>query len=296
MESPTEELTGRQLLLRLGGLLNGSRHLFAEHLSGLRTANARDWEDDEDDIEMEPGAREDDDDPGVGLPDMLPRPEFCSFLAPGRTFSGTQKLSNPRALGQQEDWAVTATIYSCDFERGRLTGSMVAQNDSPSTKRPIVTYFEGDIIDNVNNTFWTGAKWGTCPTRETDLRHWSRCPGFGPAMRAACLAHDGRVGGLGGAGCRHVFMRWKECFFVDIPLDCPLTISGFYYLSLDRLTGAVRGLYHDARSAPLQVLQLEPVELRQGPAPGTGTGPAAGTGGAAAEAPCGMGFAAYSLC
>ncbi|GIL66898.1 hypothetical protein Vafri_20374 [Volvox africanus] len=175
-------------------------------------------------------------------------PASCSFLFPGRSFTGQQRLSSPQR--PQEDWAVTATIYSCDLARGRVTGSMVAQN-SPLAKRPIVTYFEGEIIDNINHTFWTGCKWGTCPSRETDVRYWSRCPGFTSSLRAAIVQNNGRAQQL--SSCTHVFMRWKECFFVDVPQDCPLTITGFYYLSLDRQSGSIGGYYHDSRSAPLQV-------------------------------------------
>ncbi|GIM10655.1 hypothetical protein Vretimale_14251 [Volvox reticuliferus] len=139
-------------------------------------------------------------------------PASCSFLFPGRSFTGQQRLSSPHR--PQEDWAVTATIYSCDLARGRVTGSMVAQN-SPLAKRPIVTYFEGEIIDNINHTFWTGCKWGTSPSRETDVRYWSRCPGFTSSLRAAIVHNGGRAQQL--SSCTHLFMRWKECFFVDVP-------------------------------------------------------------------------------
>ncbi|KXZ52696.1 hypothetical protein GPECTOR_9g742 [Gonium pectorale] len=242
----------------------------------------------------------------------------CSFLFPSRSFSGKQRLSGP--YRQQEDWSVTATIYSYDVGRGTLSGSMVAQN-GPQSKRPIVTYFEGEIVDNANFTFWTGSKWGAAPSRETDVRYWSRCPGFTSGLRSALLAHDGRAPQLG--GCRHVFMRWKECFFVDVPQDCPLTITGFYYLSLDRATGAIGGFYFDSRSAPLQELQLQPVEYcADSPAPGIrppagagaggsssggedtdadavgSVGPAAGEGSCTGgrEAPAGMAFGTYRLC
>ncbi len=36
---------------------------------------------------------------------------------------------------------MTATIYSVDLSKGTIAGSLVAQN-SPLSKRPVVTYFE----------------------------------------------------------------------------------------------------------------------------------------------------------
>lgn len=39
----------------------------------------------------------------------------------------------------------------------------------------------------------------------------------------------------------HVFMRWKEQCFLDAAEDCGLTIAGFYYVCLNRMTGDVDG-------------------------------------------------------
>ncbi|GLC50717.1 hypothetical protein PLESTB_000411700 [Pleodorina starrii] len=307
------EMTGRELLLslsRFGALVAGRMGLREDEFD-------REEEEDEEDQETDlnddlPEAMEEDRELDLGPAIVASSPASCSFLFPGRTFTGSQRLSSPHR--QQEDWAVTATIYSCDFECGRVTGSMVAQN-SPLAKRPIVTYFEGDIIDNVNHTFWTGRKWGS-PSQETDVRYWSRCLGFSGSLRAAVQRHSGRAPELG--SCQYLFMRWKECFFVDVPQDCPLTITGFYYLSLDRLTGSIGGYYHDSRAAPLQVLQLRPIELDGGgastcasdsarglvragseaAAAGSSSTGAAGTGPEATggEDPAGMAFGSYTLC
>ncbi|EFJ41026.1 hypothetical protein VOLCADRAFT_84241, partial [Volvox carteri f. nagariensis] len=247
-ESDFREISGRRLLLSLSQ--------FGEAIVnelGLRDDYYERDEDDDHETDFHDEVEAMEEDREEGSADVVSSPASCSFLFPGRSFTGQQRLSSPHR--QQEDWAVTATIYSCDLSRGRVTGSMVAQN-SPLAKRPIVTYFEGEIIDNINHIFWTGNKWGACPSRETDLRYWSRCPGFTSALRAAVQQHHGRAPQLG--TCPHVFMRWKECFFVDVPQDCPLTITGYYYLSLDRQSGSIGGYYHDARSAPLQVLQLQP--------------------------------------
>jgi hypothetical protein len=42
-----------------------------------------------------------------------------------------------------------------------------------------------------------------------------------------------------------------------------LTISGFYYISLDRLTGAVEGWYYDSKSHPYQSLTLSPAGVAE---------------------------------
>jgi hypothetical protein len=47
--------------------------------------------------------------------------------------------------------------------------------DVEGSAGPIDTFFEGHIVDDVHNTFWTQT-WGA--SRETDLRHWSKFEGF----------------------------------------------------------------------------------------------------------------------
>ncbi|GLI71564.1 hypothetical protein VaNZ11_016819 [Volvox africanus] len=311
MEEDSEDfrgITGRELLLSLSRF--GAA--FVTDRLGLGGDEYDREEDDDNEADYVEGAEAMEEEREAVPAAVASSPASCSFLFPGRSFTGQQSLSSPQR--PQEDWAVTATIYSCDLARGRVTGSMVAQN-SPLAKRPIVTYFEGEIIDNINHTFWTGCKWGTCPSRETDVRYWSRCPGFTSSLRAAIVHNNGRAQQL--SSCTHVFMRWKECFFVDVPQDCPLTITGFYYLSLDRQTGSIGGYYHDSRSAPLQVLQLQPVEVLGGSSGSCGTGndlPRSGFGGPAgavtgpwrglsaggtaddSEPPAGMAFGAYRFC
>lgn len=65
-------------------------------------------------------------------------------------------------------------VQSVDYERGTLSGSMYAL-DVAGAAGSIDTYWEGHIIDDTHNTFWTHT-WGA--SRETDLRHWSEFDGF----------------------------------------------------------------------------------------------------------------------
>jgi hypothetical protein len=65
---------------------------------------------------------------------------------------------------------------------------------------------------------------GSCgATTQTDLRHWSKFPGFA-ALRPAVVQQGGRCGAL--ARQPLIYMRWKERFFVDGAADCGLTIAG----------------------------------------------------------------------
>ena len=50
----------------------------------------------------------------------------------------------------------------------------------PQAKTPVVTFWEGDIIDNVNHSFIT-SKWGA--DKKIDVKHWPRFDGFQPLRR-----------------------------------------------------------------------------------------------------------------
>lgn len=92
---------------------------------------------------------------------------------------------------------------------------------------PVTTFFEGEVIDNRNFTFFT-ADWDACA--DTDFLHWSK---FGPfrQLHAQVVRHGGRCPAL--AAHPYVYMRWKEQFFVR-GSECRLTIAGFYYLAINR--------------------------------------------------------------
>lgn len=79
-----------------------------------------------------------------------------------------------KRMSQETNMCMCRTLQDVDHSQGRIRGSMRAQ-DVAGAPGPIDTYFEGDIVDDVNNTFWTHT-WGT--SRETDLRHWSKFEGF----------------------------------------------------------------------------------------------------------------------
>lgn len=65
-------------------------------------------------------------------------------------------------------------LQEVDAARGRLAGSMQAF-DVAGADGPIDTFFEGEVIDDANATFWTGS-YGA--STSTDLRHWSKFQSF----------------------------------------------------------------------------------------------------------------------
>ncbi|XP_019053295.1 PREDICTED: glucose-induced degradation protein 4 homolog isoform X2 [Nelumbo nucifera] len=55
----------------------------------------------------------------------------------------------------------------------------------------------------------------------------------------------------------YIFMRWKEQYFVNVGIDCGLTIAGFYYVCFSCSDGSISGFYYDPNSSPFQKLELK---------------------------------------
>ncbi|KAF2288653.1 hypothetical protein GH714_009985 [Hevea brasiliensis] len=98
-------------------------------------------------------------------------PPFCTLLSVGQTFSGTQNVSS---LQKDEAWRVNVRIQGYDLDHGYLCGTMEALN-VPMADTPVVTFWEGEIVDGKNYTFFTG-KWEA--SAEDDIRHWTKFPSF----------------------------------------------------------------------------------------------------------------------
>ncbi|KAK2077106.1 hypothetical protein QBZ16_004740 [Prototheca wickerhamii] len=179
--------------------------------------------------------------------------EPCAYLKAGRRFKGWQQV---RHGPKGEHWIVEVEITDYEPASGRLSGLLEAYS-VPESDKPVTTFFEGEVVDNRNHSFLT-SDWGA--GAETDIRHWSRFKAFQP-LRREVMACGGRHGGL--ARHRHLYMRWKELFFIE-GCESRLTIAGFYYLCLDRVSGAIEGLYYDPSCAPDQHLMLQPTEKPAG--------------------------------
>ncbi|KAK4961559.1 hypothetical protein LTR10_002049 [Elasticomyces elasticus] len=159
---------------------------------------------------------------------------------------------------------------------------------------PIITYLEGHIIDLTTHSFLTPDPTDNpeqpdtmtafrrsndivfpAATPQIDGSNWRKLPPFAglhsdDALARLLLSRQ-RLAAL---NKDYIFMRWKErCFVHSKDTPCSetdagvrhsdrdrghgLTISGFYYVSLSRLTGEVEGLYFDPGSTPYQVLRLK---------------------------------------
>ncbi|BDA43462.1 probable glucose-induced degradation protein 4 homolog [Coccomyxa sp. Obi] len=167
----------------------------------------------------------------------------------GQTFEGMQRVSRLDS-SPDENWPVEIRIQDVNLEDGLLWGSSTWH--LPNGKSPVITAWEGEIIDNVNHNFVT-SKWGA--TQQSDMKFWSKFGQFGP-LRHNVLQKRGRCGYL--RDYSHIYMRWKEQCFLNTGEDCGLTIAGFYYICMSRRTGEVHGIYVDPQSTPNHHLSLRP--------------------------------------
>ncbi|KAB5519911.1 hypothetical protein DKX38_024230 [Salix brachista] len=115
----------------------------------------------------------------------------------------------------------------------------------------VVTFWEGEIVDGKNYTFYTG-KWEALS--EDDIRHWTKFPSFQPFLEQVKV--DGGKS-LDLINYPYIFMRWKEQYFVNVGTDCGLTIAGFYYVCFSCTDGSINGFYYDPNSSPFQKLELK---------------------------------------
>ncbi|KAF9180569.1 hypothetical protein BGZ51_006099 [Haplosporangium sp. Z 767] len=185
----------------------------------------------------------------------------CCFLQPGQKFHGKQDLKSMTVTlpGMQsrhlEEWDVKVTISAVDYDAGMVYGLMEAM-DVPMSTSNVVTFWEGEIIDFVNHTFWT-RKWAA--KARTDLEHWKRLEAFN-GVDEKYIIRGAKTGKFRGhIQQKYIFMRWKEKHFVNVSEHTSgLTIAGFYYVSMRRADGIVEGYYHDQQSMPFQHLCLSP--------------------------------------
>jgi len=158
-----------------------------------------------------------------------------------------------------DEWEVTVTIYDINFKDGTVCGIMEATN-VPAMNGSIMTYWEGEIVDGINHDFYT-KKWKANKT--VDLDHWRKFPGF----RELAFGRDDSSESLQERlkASDHVFMRWKEKFFVNVQAhECSLTIAGFYYICFCKTTGIIEGFYFDPNCTPYQQLKIKPIPTRSG--------------------------------
>lgn len=185
-----------------------------------------------------------------GRAPRVPQPlRDASFLRVGQTFAGSQTVTSA-ASKSCDEWRVNVVVQGADLDAGTICGSMEAL-DVPRADSPVLTFWRGQIVDNRNHFFRT-ARWRA--EFPNDMDHWGKFRAFDADLAGAVKADRGDDIDL--SQRRHVFMRWKEIFFVSPGEDCGLTIAGFYYCCMDRLTGSIAGYYFDPNNQPWQKLLL----------------------------------------
>ena len=180
--------------------------------------------------------------------------EPCAFLEPGVTFRGTQDVS-PSISKARESWDLRITVEERNFSKGYICGTMHANGfncSSTDERSPVVTFWEGELIDNINNHFYT-QKWGA--TKAIDRNHWLKLQPFCRAIADRGTKPDQEAMDL--ATQPFIYMRLKEKYFLNEAPGGNLTIAGFYYLCISRATGEISGYYFDPNSTPYQKVKLQ---------------------------------------
>lgn len=186
---------------------------------------------------------EDRKDTRLGRKERLGCLTHISLLSAGQLFRGIQMVKS------KDTWNVNVLLQFCDIQAGYLCGTMEAVN-VPNEKSSVLTFWEGEIINDVDK-FWT-KQWSA--SRKTDMAHWSQFPAFASVKKK--IEKDEPVEPEDILGT-HVFMRWKERFFVKVGLESRITIAGFYYICFSRVDGSIDGYYYDPLSSPFQRLRLQ---------------------------------------
>ncbi|KAG1339257.1 glucose-induced degradation protein 4 [Cocos nucifera] len=163
-----------------------------------------------------------------------------STLRKFQAFAGTQNVSS---LQKDEAWKVNVRIQGCDLENGYLCGTMEALN-VPLADTPELCKLCSVVLSLFLHIF----------RPEDDIRHWSKFASFAPLLSQ--VEADGGES-LDLSNHPYIFMRWKEQYFVNVGIDCGLTIAGFYHVCFSCSDGSINGFYCDPNSSPFQKLELK---------------------------------------
>ncbi|KAL9264868.1 hypothetical protein AKJ16_DCAP08704, partial [Drosera capensis] len=105
-------------------------------------------------------------------------PSTC-HRTPSHPAAGCRHCRRELNFGQKDEaWRVNVRIQGCDLESGYLYGIMEALN-VPMADTPVVTFWEGEIVDTKTYTFYTG-EWEAAA--EDDIKHWTKLPSFMPLL------------------------------------------------------------------------------------------------------------------
>ncbi|KAF3917207.1 hypothetical protein ABW20_dc0106891 [Dactylellina cionopaga] len=170
----------------------------------------------------------------------------------------------------EEHWNVTVVIQEVDHVRNRISGSMRAYDvpdwQSATGTSSINTFWEGEIVDFHTNGLETlNSIMPSSPRIDGD--YWKKLGPFSGYTDSELAQRLTSRQFLEELAENFVLMRWKEkCFVEPGSQDSGLTITGFYFVSLERSTGHIEGYYYDPHSTPFQRLELTPTPMRYFPA------------------------------
>ncbi|EGD77316.1 hypothetical protein PTSG_08411 [Salpingoeca rosetta] len=153
-----------------------------------------------------------------------------------------------RQCSQRSAYGVSVNFYHVDFSQGRVCGELTIKELARNCQ-DVTTFFDAELVQTADD-FLT-RRWGA--DMDVDIAHWKRLPGFNMAYLRDEDAYDFRTN-------RFIFMRWKEKFVVPYweAQEVPgASYAGFYYISFDRLKGAITGYYFFRRSERYQALELK---------------------------------------
>jgi len=189
----------------------------------------------------------------------------------------TSSHTNTQTLSPTPDKSLTNPSSS--------TQSTNSSSSSKDTMTPIITYLEGEIIDFRTHTLQTTSYTSTIGD---DTLYWQKLEPFSYYDSETLIHSLTSKKFLEKLMEEYVLMRWKERCFIkggmggDVSTSGSgggsinsggddddgigigmggvglLTIGGFYFVSMRRSDGAVRGFYYDPKSTPYQELVLKP--------------------------------------
>lgn len=188
--------------------------------------------------------------PPVPQPAAPPQSKHTSILKPGATFSGYQESGRQR-------YEVQVKLLEVDLNSSTLSGFLTIHNLTDA--HPLmVTFFKGEVVGPHFSFETRHASWET--SLRNDIQHWAR---FTPWRKLDIdISNDAENADYyqhRALQNEYLFMRWKELFLYpdsNISGVKGASFAGFYYLSLNQVSGNITGLYFHRSSDMFQQLNL----------------------------------------
>ena len=173
-----------------------------------------------------------------------------SILKPGAIFSGYQESGRQR-------YEVQVKLLEVDLNSSTLSGFLTIHNLTDA--HPLmVTFFKGEVVGPHFSFETRHPSWES--SLRNDIQHWAR---FTPWRKLDIdISNDAENNSYyqhRALQHEYLFMRWKELFLYpdsNISGVKGASFAGFYYLSLNQVSGNITGLYFHRSSDMFQQLNL----------------------------------------